>query len=146
MKSARRSGNARLTLRMLRASDDLFIEYRAPATHAACLGFSHRRILLCGAVRAVALQPSGLWCALVHRLNARRSDCIGEPPNSAGFFSSARGVALQAANATQGKSMMRKRQQCRSDKYRCHRPHQGHGPQYVGFHESLPDSIRYCEP
>jgi hypothetical protein len=66
MESARRSGNARLTLRILRASDDLSIEYRAPATHAANLGFSHRRILLCGAVRAVALQSSGLWCALVH--------------------------------------------------------------------------------
>ena len=66
MESARRSGNARLTLRILRASDDLSIEYRAPATHAARLGFSHRHILLCGAVRAVALQPSGLWRALVH--------------------------------------------------------------------------------
>jgi len=113
------------------ASDELFVECRQRTPDAARCSYGHFRILLCGATGFVVFQPGGPWRALTLALSA---GVIDRRPRtgfsallvSARLFDSAGDVALQAANAAQGKGMMRERQQGRCDQHHCDRPKQRH--------------------
>jgi hypothetical protein len=113
------------------ASDELFVECRQPTTDAARCGHGHSSILLRGAAGVVVFQPGGPRRALTLALSAgvidrRPRNALQRIVVSARLFDSAGDVALQAANAAQGKGVMGEREQGRSDQQHCDRPKQRH--------------------